>query len=456
MGFQAVIISLCTLGVIALVPPLVWHASTRNIPAIILIVWLLLVDIKYIVNAAIWSGADFMEKWDGKGWCDIMVKIQIGANVGICCAVTNIIFNLHIVLKADNILLEVGTWKKIMRDLSISLITPIIVMGFSHIFQISRYSITPYYGCVAYFAPTRATTAVYTMWLLIWSLIGAIYAVLVLCLYHKKRKDVKDILYCTNSGLNIARFARLLIFSFLIILVIFPFSIFLFVKDLKSVKGPVNVKDIHAPEFWFTIIKLRVGKTSVDIWLYVLMSFIVFLIFGLGSDALRMYANFLRLIHLGVLVDKPSDIPRTKFDQFLDDLVRDQETNKFGVMDTAQWVVDSPQGPGLSYDYHFINPYQRDNFPLEENEVDIEKTYVFKPTYRMQTFMEEEKDVQNSITNDLDDDLTFSSYFETKTQYKFPNIYQISTKSTTDSITKDDDEDDCVNDSPVTKVDSQQ
>lgn len=447
MGYQATIIALCTLGVIALTPPLAWHASTRNIPAIILIVWLLLVEIKYIVNAAIWSGDDFMQKWDGKGWCDVMVKLQIGANVGISCAVTNIIFNLHIVLKADNVLLEVGTWKKILRDLSISLITPIMVMGLSHIFQISRYSITPYYGCVAYFAPTRATTAVYTMWLLIWSLIGAVYAVLVLYIYYKKRKDVQDILYCTNSGLNISRFARLLIFSFLIILVIFPFSIFLFVKDLKSVKGGINFKDIHAPEFWFTIIKLRIGKTSVDIWLYVLMSFMVFLIFGLGSDALKMYANFLRRIHLGVLVDKPVGIPRTKFDRFLDDLVRDNERDTSD-MNGGQWVVDSPQGPDFSYDYHFVGRHGSTDFQLQENEIDVEKTYVFKPTYRMQDLR-----TPDDATDEYDDGLTFKSYNDSSSHHKYSKMYDISTKNSIES-SKEYDEDTDINNSPITKVDS--
>ncbi|KAL3229647.1 Pheromone a factor receptor [Nakaseomyces bracarensis] len=431
MGLESTIIVLCSLGVLALIPPLAWHTTTRNIPAVILISWLLIMDIKYIVDAAIWSGYDFMQKWEGKGWCDIMVKLQIGANVGISCAVTNIMFNLHIVLKADNVLLEVGSWKKILRDLAISLLTPVLVMGLSHVVQISRYGILRYYGCTALFSPTWVSTVIYTMWLLIWSSIGAIYAVLVLSIYHRKRKDVKDILYCTNSGLNIARFARLLIFSFLIILVIFPFSIYLFVKDLKSLGGSFDFKATHSKEFWYVIIKHESAKKFVDVWLYVLMSYIVFLIFGLGSDALKMYANFLRLLHLGLLVEKSHEIPQNKFDKFLDDLLQDQERN------TGLYIINTADKEHCTYNYHYNS---MNDFPLQENEVEIEKSYVFKPSYRAE-FTEQAFD---------DDDLTFNGNVDSQSQRKYSKIYAISTRSSMPSIIKDNNDD---SNSPATKVD---
>lgn len=278
MSFESAIIGLCTLGMLALVPPLAWHTKTKNTPAVILIMWLILMDFKCIVNAAIWSGSDFMMKWEGKGWCDIVIKLEVGANVGISCAVTNIIYNLHKILKADNALLKHNSWRKIAQDLSISLLTPIMVMALSYLVQVFRFGIARYYGCLNILSPTWVTTVVYTMWLLIWSSIGSIYAVLVLIVYYRKRKDVKDILYCTNSGLNITRFARLLIFCFLIILVMFPFSIYLFVKDLRQVGTKFSFRATHSKEFWGTILKFDVGHKFVNVWIYVLMSYLVFLI----------------------------------------------------------------------------------------------------------------------------------------------------------------------------------
>ena len=313
MTYKSTIIGLCSLALISLIPPLAWHSYSRNIPAIILITWLLIMNITCIVNAAVWSDVDFMNRWDGKGWCDIVIKLQVGANIGISCAVTNITFNLHQILKAENVLPESNSLRKICMDLLISLFTPVAVMGFSYLLQVFRYGIARYNGCQNLLSPTWITTVLYTMWMLIWSLIGTVYACLVLYVFYKKRKDVRDILHCTNSGLNLTRFARLLTFCFIIILVMFPFSIFTFVQDLKQVSGTYDFKGTHAKEFWDVIIKFDPGKPVYSVWLYVLMSYVVFFIFGLGTDALNMYSRFLRMIGLGFLLDYANErIQRNK------------------------------------------------------------------------------------------------------------------------------------------------
>ncbi|CCD22242.1 Ste3p NDAI_0A00840 [Naumovozyma dairenensis CBS 421] len=303
MSFQSSIIGLCSLAVLSLIPPLAWHSHTRNIPAIILITWLLLMNIICIVNASIWSGTDFVTRWNGEGWCDIVIKLQVGANVGISCAITNIVYNLHSILKADVVLPDLNSWTRIWKDLLISLGTPVVVMGLSYLLQVFRYGIARYNGCQNLLSPTWMTTVLYTMWMLIWSLIATVYALLVLAVFFKKRKDVKDILYCTNSGLNLTRFARLLIFCFIIVLVMFPFSLYSFVQDLEQVSGHYSFKDTHSSTLWNVIIKFDPGKPVYNIWLYVLMSYLVFVIFGLGTDALNMYARFLRTIRLGFIVD---------------------------------------------------------------------------------------------------------------------------------------------------------
>lgn len=303
MSYQSAIVGLCSLAICLLVPPLAWHSQTKNIPAIILIVWLLIMNLTCIVNAAIWSDVDFMNRWDGKGWCDIVIKLQVGANIGISCAVTNIVYNLHSILKANSVLLDSDSWVKILKDLTISLLTPIIVMALSYLLQVFRYGIARYNGCQNLLSPTWVTTVLYTMWMLIWSFIGAVYATLVLYVFYRKRKDVRDILHCTNSGLDLKRFARLLIFCFVIILVMFPFSLYSFVQDLEQVGGKYSFKGTHSEVFWNTIIKFDAGKPVYNIWLYVLMSYIVFLIFGLGTDALNMYARAMRRAKLGFIID---------------------------------------------------------------------------------------------------------------------------------------------------------
>lgn len=58
--------------------------------------------------------------------------------------------------------------------------------------------------------------------------------------------------------------------------------------------------------------KIDLGKPLYTVWIYVLASYLVFLVFGLGSDALSMYVNFLRTIGLGFIVDYMNNFSKRK------------------------------------------------------------------------------------------------------------------------------------------------
>lgn len=304
MSFQSTIIALCMIAIILLQPPLYWHTKTRNIPAIILIGWLLIMNIINVVNAAIWSGSDFITAWDGKIWCDITTKLELGASVGIPCAITDIIYNLHVILKATTVLETWNSRRKILKDMLICILSPVIVMAVSYVIQAYRYSIVRYNGCMNTLSSTWLTIILYSLWMFIWALFATLYATLVLIVFYNKRKDVRDILYCTNSGLNLTRFARLLILCFVIILIMLPLSIYGLVQDIQQLNGSYNFAAIHSSALWNVIVKVDMGQPIYTVWIYILASYLVFLIFGLGSDALSMYQNLLRRMHLGWIIDR--------------------------------------------------------------------------------------------------------------------------------------------------------
>ncbi|CUS24702.1 LAQU0S18e02322g1_1 [Lachancea quebecensis] len=304
MSYASVIIGLGSVALALLFPPLAWHSKTKNTPAIIMIVWLILMNIKLIVDASIWGGSDFAERWAGYGWCDLTTKLQVGANVGISCTVANIAYNLHAILRADAVLPEPDSRRKICTDLGISLVTPILVMGLTYLVQVFRYGIFRYNGCQNMLSPSWLTVVTYTLWMFIWSLVGFIYAIMLLYVFYRKRKDVKDILHCTSSGLNIARFSRLLLFCVLIILVMFPFSLYAFASELHNLTGAYDYQEVHDRSLWSTILRIDIAKPLYSVWLYILMSYLVFVIFGLGTDAVGMYGSAARIVGLGPLLDK--------------------------------------------------------------------------------------------------------------------------------------------------------
>ncbi|KAI3407021.1 STE3 [Candida oxycetoniae] len=279
-----------------LIPAFIWHGKCRNIAATLLIFWLMLIDLIGFVNTMIWSGADFDQVYSGKGWCDLTLKLEVGASIGKLCAITCISMNLYMILCAQKpIFMDSKSWKKIVIDLAICLVFPIFIMCVNYIIQSRRFAILRYRGCSAIYSNTNATIGLYLIWPIIWSFIAFVFAALTLYKYIQKRKDVKDILMCTNSGLNIKRFARLLLFCVLVIFGMMPLAIFYFVDSVGTIREPFHWSQVHDDKLWGVIEYYDFGYITVaDKLVNSMLSIIAFLLFGLGSDALQMYKSLFR------------------------------------------------------------------------------------------------------------------------------------------------------------------
>lgn len=303
MGYQAALIALSTFAVLLLIPPFIWHIKALNIPLITLICWLLLMNLEIFINAIIWGGEDFTTRFNGVGYCDVMVKLQVGANVGISSSIAGVMFNLYRILKADSAIPAPRSFKKVATDLSISLLTPVFVMALNYLVQSRRFYILQYTGCQSVTSLSWLTIVLYSMWMVIWSLVGVVFAFLIIITYFKKRKDVSDILKCTNSGLNLVRFAKLLTFCCTLILIMFPLSMYIFTDGISRVENTYDFSLIHSGAIWDLISYLPMKKPYYISWIYLALAYLVFIFFGLGSDAIEMYLQTLSQIGLKPLVE---------------------------------------------------------------------------------------------------------------------------------------------------------
>lgn len=311
-----------------------------------LIIWLLAMNIKTWVDAVIWGGADFATKTTGEGYCDVMIKLQAGANVGISSSTAAIMFNLYRILKADSVIPGLTSFKKIATDLAISLLTPILVMGLNYLTQFRRYYIFRYSGCQNVSVYSWVTIVTYTAWLIIWAFIGVIFAVLIIFIFFRKRKDVKDILKCTNSGLTLTRFAKLLIFCCVIILVMFPLSIYIFTNDIGNVSNSYSFKDTHNKAIWGIILFIPLDSPYYFTWIYIALAYIVFVFFGLGSDAIDMYISFLSKIGFAGVIEYFRRRQQQKKMLRADKMVN----SAFGGVEQCEGLQGSPQSKGTSFD----------------------------------------------------------------------------------------------------------
>lgn len=275
---------------IILIPPFVWHIRCSNIPAVSLIFWLMFSTLTGFIDAIIWGGPDFYQRYDGRGYCDITIKLQAGSSTGKLCSITGLALQLFLILRANNpAFMDPKNPRKIITDLCVCWITPIFIMAVSYIVQVQRIGILRYDGCNGFYAPSWVSLILMSVWNVVWAVAAMVAALLTLSTYYRNRRDVKDLLKCTNSGLNLKRFARLLVFSLLVTVTLLPLTIYYFIGDAKVANGPFDWNLIHHPGWNMTQYFNVDPKTLYNKYTDVGLSVIAFLIFGLGTDAVNMY-----------------------------------------------------------------------------------------------------------------------------------------------------------------------
>lgn len=358
MDSQGILLSTFSLfAFLLLLPAFIWHCRCKNTPAIFLIFWLLFLDLNSFICAIIWSNENFYENWDGKVYCDIALKLELGSSCGKIAAVSALALNLYMVLCAKNpIFMGAKSKRKLFLDLAICLITPIFVMSTSYVVQASRYVVGRYRGCTNTFYYTYLSLIFYSIWNLIWAVVALVFAALTLIKYFTKKKDVNNILKCTNSGLNFRKFARLLIFSILIIIALVPLAVYNFASDAKYYRGPFIWKEIHT-SYWGEIVYYDLGiSTCYDRFIDIGLSFIAFIIFGLGSDALTMYKKILG--HIGFShFSYPDNVTLSRFRKSLPKQFR-TNSNKSDFSEVSNWTNGSTMHDFSDYNEVVANKIQ--------------------------------------------------------------------------------------------------
>lgn len=292
------------LSTFLLIPPLCYHCLNKNIPAVSLIAWFIYKNVVCFINALIWSGNNFEEVTQAPGYCDLTVRLTSGADLGQLCATACLMFNLYMVISARSykFLSSESRTKKAVNILMCWL-NPVVIMGISILAQGHRYAIIRYRGCTPLYNFGLRSILMSSLWNAVWVFVAFLFAILTLVEYIKKRKDFKDLLKCSNTGLNARKFVRLIIFSLLVIFVLSPVVLFGFVLDLENAGAPqVNLSSIEDP-LWGNVVYINAGTlVLVQRCIEMGLSLCAFALFGLGSEALKMYRRLFN--NLGLIKHK--------------------------------------------------------------------------------------------------------------------------------------------------------
>lgn len=393
MGIKATLQALSMVAMIALLPPFFWHLKTKNMPALTMIVWLFLYNLKTFVDATVWSKdiIGLMTGWDGKGWCDLMIYIDVGAYVAIPCCICRIALQLTNIIKAESILPDKNRVSYIVRDLVFVNFLPFLCMLMSYFIQINRYGLVTYNGCQPFFSATWVTLILYSIWPFIVSTLGSFLSFKLLYIFYKKRKDASDILHCTESGLTLSRFSRFIFFCLLIILIMFPVSIYNFVNTCQKVKGRYSYRSYHKNGSWWAIPKIDTSKPFYSVWIYITMAYCCFLIFGTSSDALAMYLSVIKKMGFKTHIENWERKRKEKKQEKVNKMLRlqilavDKENESFYNKAETPIKIGSPASD--------ITDASRLHF---YDETDLESYYLNNKQYNLDTFEVDDSNLPHS------------------------------------------------------------
>jgi pheromone a factor receptor len=178
---------LSCIAVILDLPPMVWHIRNRNIGASALIFWLIILNLINFCNSLVWPRDNIPEWWNGGIFCDIQVRLIMGATIGgIPCAIICIMKALAQVLDTKRIIMscDVSDRKQYLGDSLWCFGLPVIVMIIMYVVQGGRYFISGISGCDVPIDRSWLSAVILFIWPPIMLLISSYYSgiLLALCL----------------------------------------------------------------------------------------------------------------------------------------------------------------------------------------------------------------------------------------------------------------------------------
>ncbi|KAF2715199.1 STE3-domain-containing protein [Pleomassaria siparia CBS 279.74] len=295
------------------IPPMIWHFSQRNVAAGSLILWIVLLNLGNLLNPIIWPRDNLLEWWDGKVFCDIQARIQVGALVALASCAAMVMRRLAKVMDTRNITMAPSRGSK-RRELALEILWcwgyPGFMMVLYYIVQPVRYYVFGISGCVYAIDTSWPSIALNCMWNVITMCFAAYFAGLLAYRLIRYRREFHRLVAARNTTKS--RFIRLFIMSSILIVFYLPYTFYLLYYVSTQLTDTYSWDRVHGKD-WNSIVKVpAVGLVRIDRWGEVVTGYVVFIAFGTGLDANLTYNRILCASGLGgvfpsLLINTSSD-----------------------------------------------------------------------------------------------------------------------------------------------------
>ena len=303
-----IITALSAVAGLLCLPTLVWHGRNRNIPATLMVFWIVLANAFNVVNALLWPTDDVTTWPSGVGYCDVQIRLDLAGALGTLGAVACIMRQLAAALDTDRARLSPSPSQRRRRiafEILYCGVLPLYIIVVHAILQPNRYAVFGISGCMPTFSDAWLSLVLAHAWPPAVALIAAYYASLVLVRLRRYRKQFATILAATSSGLSRTRFVRLFSNAAVLLIIYMPLQLFMLARNASYPITAWNAEEMRNPERWRTVAFVpSYGEVWPDHWLRPAMGFTVFACFGLGAEAKALYREWLIAIGFSMLFPK--------------------------------------------------------------------------------------------------------------------------------------------------------
>ncbi|KAF5378596.1 hypothetical protein D9615_007165 [Tricholomella constricta] len=308
------------IGFVAALIPLPWHLQAWNSGTCFYMMWASIACLNQFVNSVVWADNAINS---APIWCDISIRIMLGASVGLPAASLCINRRLYHIASVQAVAISRAEKRRaILIDTLICVLFPVIFVAIQYVVQGHRFNIYEGIGCYPAIFNTLPSYFLSGMWPILIGLISAIYCVLSLRSFFRRRVEFGQFL-ASNKSLTISRYFRLMALATTEIMFTTPLAIFSMWLNITAnpISPWISWEDTHFDYFrvgqfpaiiWRSSSRSTVIGLELSRWVIPLCALVFFGFFGFAEEAKRNYrALFWTVVKpLGLFsqhADKPSD-----------------------------------------------------------------------------------------------------------------------------------------------------
>ncbi|KAF8055252.1 pheromone receptor Rcb2 B44 [Lyophyllum atratum] len=293
------------IGFISALVPLSWHFQAWNSGTCFYMFWASLACLNQFINSVVWADNAINS---APIWCDISIRIMLGASVGLPAASLCINRRLYHIASVQSV--SIGRAEKrraILIDTLICILFPMIFVAVQYVVQGHRFDIFEGIGCYPAIFNTLPAYLLSGMWPILIGLVSAVYCILSLRSFARRRVEFGQFL-ASNKSLTVSRYFRLMALAMTEIIFTTPLAAF--TMWLNATATPIapwlgwedahfnfsRVEQIPAL-IWRSSNRPTVAAMELSRWVTPLCALVFFGFFGFADEAKRNYrAAFWRIM----------------------------------------------------------------------------------------------------------------------------------------------------------------